>query len=145
MESRLLRWVACSDFIDLHKQFMEESKSRPGNSTFAYLADLGGEGSALRRLQVIVRCTSTTSWSTETSNRIAPRRILRTSWNSAWWRSLGCRYLSQKRNIFPSRSCCELGMDETIVYCPWNNSASTAPAYPRARAPLPWGCGRHGS
>ena len=36
VESRLLRWVACSDFIDLHKQFTEENKSWPENSTFAY-------------------------------------------------------------------------------------------------------------
>ena len=36
MESRLLRWVACSDFLDLHKQFIDENRSWPENSTFAY-------------------------------------------------------------------------------------------------------------
>ena len=35
-ESRLLRWVACSDFLDLHKQFIEEARNWPENSTFAY-------------------------------------------------------------------------------------------------------------
>ena len=34
-ESRLLRWVACSDFVDLHRQFMEEGRNWPENSTFA--------------------------------------------------------------------------------------------------------------
>ena len=34
--SRLLRWVACSDFLDLHKQFIDENRSWPENSTFAY-------------------------------------------------------------------------------------------------------------
>ena len=36
MESRLLRWIACSDFVDLHTQFIDESKAWPENSTFAY-------------------------------------------------------------------------------------------------------------
>ena len=36
MESRLLRWVACSDFVDLHRQFTEEDRNLPENSTFAY-------------------------------------------------------------------------------------------------------------
>ena len=35
-ESRLLRWVACSDFVDLQRQFMEEGRNWPENSTFAY-------------------------------------------------------------------------------------------------------------
>ena len=35
-ESRLLRWIACSDFVDLHTQFIDESKAWPENSTFAY-------------------------------------------------------------------------------------------------------------
>ena len=36
MESRLLRWVACSDFLVLHKQFIDENRGWPENSTFAY-------------------------------------------------------------------------------------------------------------
>ena len=36
LESRLLRWVACSDFLVLHKQFIDENRSWPENSTSAY-------------------------------------------------------------------------------------------------------------
>ena len=36
MESRLLRWIACSDFGLLHDRFIEARKSWPENSTFAH-------------------------------------------------------------------------------------------------------------
>ena len=35
MESRLLRWIACSDFGLLHDRFIETKKPWPANSTFA--------------------------------------------------------------------------------------------------------------
>ena len=56
MESRLLR---CSDFIDLHKQFMEENKGWPENSTFAYWWQTL-EDRFLRRIEGVI-CASTTS------------------------------------------------------------------------------------
>ena len=36
MESRLLRWIACSDFGLLHDRLIEAKKPWPENSTFAY-------------------------------------------------------------------------------------------------------------
>ena len=35
MESRLLRWIACSDFGLLHDRFIKAKKPWPENSTFA--------------------------------------------------------------------------------------------------------------
>ena len=49
-ESRLLRWVACSDFGDLHRQFMEEGRNWPEKFHLCLLvADVGGQGPTLCR------------------------------------------------------------------------------------------------
>ena len=51
MESRLLRWIACSDFGLLHDRFIEAKKPWLENSTFAYwwrtIEDMCGEGAVL--------------------------------------------------------------------------------------------------
>ena len=77
VESRLSRWIACSDFGPLHDRFIEAKKPWPENSTFACwwqtvedrVLLVRGGGRAGQAPPATSRATLTVSWCAGTSRR----------------------------------------------------------------------------
>ena len=68
-ESRLLRWIACSNFGLLYDQFTEGKKPWSENSTFAYWYSCAWRRSRGQASPATSRAISTASWFTRTFRR----------------------------------------------------------------------------
>ena len=108
VESRLLRWIACSDLGLLYDRFTEAKKPWPENSTFAHwwhtVEDrvlLCAEEVARATPPATSRATSTDSWCTGTSRR----RLPRSSSSMTWRRTCGSPRRSQGALLLHRAPC----------------------------------------